>query len=170
MRDPDGESRLTRYSTRLFPCYRFIPGQSPHPRRHPDGHSFGLPEPESPAFAPEQWDRSETYLFAVDLFNFGYWWEAHEGWESLWHAAGRRTEQASFFRGLIQLAAAHLKRETGNTPAALNLTNRALERFRTARPRYMGIDVTDLIRAINDSFFTADPNPVAIRLVASPPG
>ena len=33
-----------RYSRRLLPTYRFLPGLTPHPRHNPLGHSFGQPE------------------------------------------------------------------------------------------------------------------------------
>jgi len=31
------------------------------------------------------------WLYAVDLFNGGWYWEAHEAWEGFWHALGRTT-------------------------------------------------------------------------------
>ncbi|TGQ49534.1 DUF309 domain-containing protein, partial [Mesorhizobium sp. M1C.F.Ca.ET.210.01.1.1] len=27
------------------------------------------------------------FRWGIDLFNHGYYWEAHEAWEPLWHAA-----------------------------------------------------------------------------------
>ncbi|MFO0732602.1 MAG: DUF309 domain-containing protein [Nitrospiraceae bacterium] len=136
---------------------------NPHPKRHRKGHSFGHPEPTAEAFQPDDWAGSETYLFAVDLFNFGYWWESHEQWESLWHALGKDTEQGSFVRALIQLAAAHVKRETGFPAATLRLIDRALGRFQSAPPHYMGIDVAPLILAISEAFHGERPSPSAFR-------
>src|SRR3989441_5753773 len=75
---------LPRFTDRPFPAYRFIPGQSPHPRRDPHGHSYGQPEPTPPPFMPEEWWDSEWYLYGIDLYNYGYWWECHEVFEGLW--------------------------------------------------------------------------------------
>jgi predicted metal-dependent hydrolase len=133
-----------RYSTRTFPSYAFIPGQTPHPRRHPEGHSFGVQEPQPPAFGEVDWSDSEDYLYAVDLYNFGYWWESHEVFEGLWHACGRRTEAGNFFQALIQLAAANLKHLLGRELAVRNLTQRGLERLQKVPPQYMGIDTRRL--------------------------
>ncbi|MET2831203.1 DUF309 domain-containing protein [Mesorhizobium shangrilense] len=30
---------------------------------------------------------SNAFRWGSDLFNHGYYWEAHEAWEPLWHAA-----------------------------------------------------------------------------------
>ncbi len=41
---------------------------------------------EEEKLTAEEWHKKN----GVDLFNHGYYWESHEEWESLWHAAGRR--------------------------------------------------------------------------------
>jgi predicted metal-dependent hydrolase len=133
-----------RYSTRIFPHYRFIPGQTPHPRRHPQGHSFGLQELPPPVFDEDDWSASADYLYAVDLYNFGYWWESHEVFEGLWHACGHSTKAGNFFQALIQLAGANLKHLLGRELAVRNLTQRGIERLQKATPRYMGIDTLKL--------------------------
>jgi uncharacterized protein len=130
----------SRYGTRDFPAYRFIPGQSPHPRRHPQGHSFRQPEPRPLPFKHDEWAASEDYLHAVDLYNFAYWWEAHEVFEGLWHACGRTTVAGNFFQGLIQLAGANLKRVLGNEPAAKKLVRSGLLRLLNNPVHYMGMD------------------------------
>jgi len=87
----------------------------------------------------------DDYLYAIDLYNYAYWWECHELLEGLWLAAGKKTEQANFFRALIQLAAANLKRFVGYGPAADNLTCRAVARLKHLPGLYMGIDVAHLM-------------------------
>ncbi len=32
---------------------------------------------------------SDAFLWGLDLFNHGYYWEAHEAWEGLWQVADR---------------------------------------------------------------------------------
>lgn len=103
----------------------------------------------------------EDYLYAIDLYNYAYWWESHELLEGLWLAAGKRTEQANFFRALIQLAAANLKRFVGYGQAADNLTSRAITRLKQVPDLYMGIDVTNLMSHLAEH--SGEPAPL-IRL------
>ena len=58
-----------------LPPYSFVPGRSPHPISDPAGHSFGHRPQQPPELEPEQWATSKTYLFGIDLFNAGYYWE-----------------------------------------------------------------------------------------------
>lgn len=94
-----------------FPPYSFVPGQSPHPVRDPNGHSYGKPEPSVDVSQP--WQEWTPYLFGIDLFNHGYFWEAHEEWEAVWHALGRRGPKADYFKALVHLAAAGVKHKEG---------------------------------------------------------
>jgi hypothetical protein len=133
-----------RYTSRPLPLYRFIPGRSPHPRKDSRGHSYREPEPRLAAFPPEDWRRAEDYLYGIDLYNFAYWWECHEVFESLWHAVGTKTEQGNFFQALIQFAAANLKRFTDREPAVENLLRYGLRRLERLPAVYMGVDIVKL--------------------------
>ena len=130
-----------RYSARPFPAYRFHPGQTAHPRRDPNGHSYGLPEPHVQAFSEAEWAQSTLYLLGIDLYNFAYWWESHEVFEALWHAAGTRTPLGLFLQALIQLAAGNLKEGMGGTSAAHRLWGRAVSRLETYPNGYLGVEV-----------------------------
>jgi predicted metal-dependent hydrolase len=86
----------------------------------------------------------------MDLFNHGYYWEAHEAWESLWHAAGRTGPVADFLKGLIKLAAAGVKVAEGNQDGARSHAKRAAELFRACESlgeQVMGLDRGALARA-----------------------
>ena len=133
-----------RYSSRPFPAYQFIPGSNPHPRRSPQGHLFGCPEPSPAPCRPDEWSQSEDYRFGIDLYNYSYWWECHEVFEGFWHAVGRKTEQGLFFQALIQLAAANLKHRMGEEAAAQHLWRATTHRLSTLPDLYMGIDLVDL--------------------------
>src|SRR5438876_1152114 len=85
---------------------------TPRPLNDPGAHSHGQAN-DPPAVEPPRWRESRAYLRGLDLFNAGYFWEAHEVWEGLWKAAGRRGETADFLKGLIQLAVAGLKQRQG---------------------------------------------------------
>ena len=74
---------------RKFPPYRHIPGFTPHPVKDPRGHSYEKEHKRSCntttlVLPPEKWQNNQQYLYGVDLFNFSYWWEAHEAWEEDW--------------------------------------------------------------------------------------
>jgi hypothetical protein len=62
-----------------------------------------------PPIAAGDWRTSASYLRGFRLFNAGYYWEAHEVWEALWHAHGRSGPTADLLKGLIRLAAAGVK-------------------------------------------------------------
>ena|SRR5436309_6767235 len=159
-----GES-VPRYSERPLPAYRFVPGQSPHPRRDPKGHSYGQPEPVPPAFSAEEWWDSEWYLYGIDLYNYRYWWECHEVFEGLWHAVGHDTQQGQFLQALIQVAAANLKRAVNATDPAETLSRAALERLQKFSGIYMGVDVRMLSEDVRAYFEGSGEKPALIRLV-----
>ena len=106
---------LPRRPDRLLPAaelppYTFVPGTStPHPLRDPRGHSYSRKGRTSLPLVPENWADNRTYLLALDYFNAGFYWEAHEEWERLWRLAGPDTAVGRFLRGLIKLAAAGVK-------------------------------------------------------------
>ena len=99
----------------------------------------------------------EDYLYAIDLYNYAYWWECHEVLEGLWRAAGQTTEQGMFFRALIQLAAANLKRFVGQLHAADRLLRRGLVRLERVSEHYMGIDVVNLRNQLEEFQFRSAP-------------
>lgn len=141
-----------RYTQRPFPPYRYLPFQGtatrPHPRNDPEGHSYDADEDYLPHFTADDWPDCEPYLYGIDLFNHGYWWEAHEALETVWLAAGgRETSCGRFVQGLIQLAAAQLKRVVGSSGGAQSLTAAACEKLAVAQGCFLGIDVETLISA-----------------------
>ena len=127
---------------RVLPPYRFVPGLNPHPVSDPAGHSHGRRTERVDLPAPEGWAGSEPYRHAVDLHNFAYWWEAHEAWEGLWQLTDRRSPQAQFLQGLIQVSAGLLKAHLGQREGAETLLTEASARLRRIPgPRYMGVDL-----------------------------
>jgi hypothetical protein len=141
-----------RYSRRAFPAYRYVPGHFPHPTRDPDGHSYGREVSAPQIFDPDRWQDSESYLYGVDLFNNGYWWEAHEAWEACWIAVGRTSTAGLFLQGLIQIAAACLKKYQGHMDGALRLAADGLDKFPAHRQTMLGIEMQPLKTALQDFF------------------
>lgn len=150
--DPDFANGLCpprRYTDRPFPPYRFIPGKHPHPTAHPDGHSYrapGEPPHEVHLITPENWADSENYLFASDLYNHGYWWEAHEEWEGLWQLTDKKSAQGRFLQGLIQVSACHLKFFVGHDDGVRRLLRTSMAHLEVAfadvgQRMYMGLNL-----------------------------
>jgi hypothetical protein len=127
-----------------LPPYSYVPGHElPHPVNDPAGHLYGVPhEPPIPAaelalLPTEPASRRRAlaatlaanprWLYALDLFNAGFYWEAHEAWESFWNAFGRTTPEALFIQGLIHLAAAAVKIREGKPAGVSRHTKRARE-------------------------------------------
>ncbi len=147
-----------------FPPYRHIPGVTPHPIRDPLGHSYepggetsGLDAPLSPVM----WRQNEDYLYGVDLYNFAYWWEAHEAWEGLWHQA--EDTYRLFLQGLIQVSAAHIKYHSRMLRPLRTLSTAGREKLRQvvvecndANGVYMGMNLPEFLEnagAFFASFF-----------------
>jgi len=128
-----------------LPPYSYVPGHGhPHPVTDPRGHSHGHDRPVGPfapaALATLSADESARrraiaalvaadaqWRYAADLFNEGFYWEAHEAWEHFWHALGRTTPEARFIQGLIHLAAACVKIREGKPTGVATHTRRARE-------------------------------------------
>jgi predicted metal-dependent hydrolase len=127
-----------------FPPYTFVPGRAPHPVRDPEGHLFEKhPEPPPP-LDPARWQDSRAYLHGVDLFNHGYYWEAHEVWEGLWNAAGRSGITADFVKGLIKLAAAGVKVRQGQPRGVASHAAGATTLFRDIARQLGGEEISCL--------------------------
>jgi len=157
-----------RYTDLPFPPYRFVPGASPHPVVDPRGHSFGRrPEP-APPWDPGHWRELTAYLYAVDLYNYSYWWECHEALEVLWHAAGRKGPAASFLQGIIHVAAANLNRHRRKSEGAQRQAGKALARLEEVlrtESVYMGLEVPAFARQVREHFFSGvRPIPPLIEL------
>ena len=139
-----------RYAPDLqLPPYAYVSGHDlPHPVTNPAGHLYAAADSghhhEPPissatlaALPTEPTDfrralaallaKNTDWLYALDLFNAGFYWEAHEAWEGFWHALGRTTPAAMFVQGLIRLAAACVKIREGKPAGVKSHTQRARE-------------------------------------------
>lgn len=135
-----------------FPPYAYVPGGPwPHPVADPDGHSHGLTHPPTAPIDPDRWQSSQPFREAIALFNAGYYWEAHEVWERLWHAHERKGEIAELLKALIKLAAAGVKVREAR-PAGVRThaerAHRAFQHLRERNPTHLlGLDLDQLARA-----------------------
>jgi hypothetical protein len=105
-----------------FPSYAYPPGRQPHPVSDPAGHSYqneAMPVAEGVSLD------SDVFLWGLDLFNHGYYWEAHEAWEGLWQVADRGSQLRMLFKGMILLSATGVKIREGKHAAAVRHAGRA---------------------------------------------
>jgi len=127
---------VRRYSPeRPLPAYSYVSGLSPHPVSDPRGHSYRAAHSKVEPLDESSYTTNANYLYAIDLFNHGYYWEAHEEWERLWHAAGRNGSTADFLKGLIKLAAAGVKLREGRAAGVVQHARRASELIANAAGR-----------------------------------
>lgn len=141
---------MQRYSSLAFPPYAFVPGRNPHPKSNPEGHSFGKEEVILEKIDPLLFKQSTEYLYGIDLFNYGYYWEAHEVWEGLWNAHKREGHIADFLKALIKLTAAGVKVKQGQDRGINDHSLAAGKIFReilnnTEKDNFLGLSLSMLI-------------------------
>lgn len=156
-----------RFASWPFPAYAHIPGITPHPHSDPRGHRH--PAPDAEPSDPSSWHFCPAYLHGIDLFDAGYFWEAHEAWEQLWHAVGRRGPDAEFVKGLIQLAVAGVKHLQGMPESMQWHAKRGAELLPACgKPIYRGIMVEALIEEAMDVATGAWPATWRLPIAAVP--
>jgi hypothetical protein len=132
-----------------FPPYSFVPGRFPHPESDPAGHSYGRERAAVAELDPARWMTNRPYLYGLDLFNAGYYWESHVEFEGLWIAAGRAGVLADFLKGLIHLAAAGVKHLEGRPNGVASHARRAGELWLALglkEPLFLGLRVPELVQ------------------------
>ncbi|MCA8968406.1 MAG: hypothetical protein KDC95_01430 [Planctomycetes bacterium] len=160
--------RAPRLCDRSFPAYRFVPGTGmPHPICSPAGHSYlprNLRLPYRAEFDPPRFAESTDYLFGVDCYNHGYFWEAEAAFEACVRTIEGQRDQERFFRALMQAAACHLKILVHHVDGATALGNRAALLLRAAASelgdRINGVDAKSYAKSIErylDSVLDTDP-------------
>lgn len=138
---PDVGARPRLMPGRALPAYAYLPGgRFLHPVRDPDGHSFG--ETAAPVSDPSF--ASDAFRWGADLFNHGYYWEAHEAWEPLWRAARRGDPRRALLKGLILMAAAGVKAREGKPAACTKHAGRAAALFRRVAAQAPDLEGLDL--------------------------
>ena len=117
-----------------LPPYTYVPGASGRTRRAlRQGTCLVLCTSPAESIEDGRWEASAALPRGVELFNAGYYWEAHEAWEPLWHAHGRRGVIADVLRALIKLAAAGVKVLEGRPDGVRTHASRAAALFAQAR-------------------------------------
>ncbi len=143
-------ARMSGQEPESFPPYSYVPGgRWPHPTASSEGHSRQRAQSPAAPIEGDNWAASAAYLRGAALFNAGYYWEAHEAWEPLWHAHGRRGPTAAVIQGLIKLAAAGVKVREGRPAGVRSHASRAALLFEQSRSRagryQLGLDLDEWI-------------------------
>lgn len=149
-----------RYSTAAFPPYRFVPGQHPHPTADPRGHSYtpaGRSHSHPAPLRPDRWMDCPDLLYGIDLYNHGYWWEAHEAWEGLWRLTDKSGTPGRCLQGWIQVSACHLKILLNHRAGAERLAHSSLDHLgfvaeRLGREGFLGVPISDWLTTVREYF------------------
>jgi hypothetical protein len=107
---------------------------------------------------------SEQYLEGIRLFNAEHFWHAHEQWEACWLASAE--PDATFYKGIIQAAAALVHWQKGNPRGLHRNWAKSLRKLETLPSPYQGLDLL-AFRATMDAFIAAQeqhPSPPVPRL------
>ena len=101
------------------------------------------------------------------MYNFAYYWEAHEAWEGIWKTTERSDIPGAFLQGLIQISAALLKREMQVWGGVDRLSRAGMEKLRrvhSCHNCYCGINLGDFLTRLETIFsapkhssWTGDP-------------
>ncbi len=126
-----------------LPSFAYQPGQPGDSGQRPT-RLESLQQRESPVPLQQSMFRNHRGLaFGLDLFNHGFFWEAHEVWEQAWTLSDGSERELLF--GLIQLTAAALQRCLGKKEGAARLLQRArghlAEAARVSGTIFCGIDL-----------------------------
>lgn len=158
---------MVRYTYKEFPPYAFVPAYYPHPRANVEGHSYNQEEKIFETISLNNYKDSEDYLFGIDLFNYGYYWEAHEVWEGLWKAHGKEGLIADFLKALIRMSASGVKVRQGQINGIKEHSKFSGEMFlkikeKTNQNLYLGLSLEKLNDNCsqiynNADIFKADP-------------
>ena len=120
-------------------------GPWPHPNHAAGKHSITDATSRREHSRAHKTAWQAKFLHGIRLFNAGYYWEAHEIWEDLWHVEGRQGPTAEILKGLIKLAAAGVKVREGRENGVRTHCRRAAESFATAArqggPIQLGLDL-----------------------------
>ena len=93
-----------------------------------------------------RYDLDLRFRKALDLFNSGNWYPAHDALEELWHEA--LGPERLVLQGLLQIAVAQVHLENGNLNGATILYGEGLGRLRKKGLPDLGLEMDELISSL----------------------
>ncbi len=163
-----------------WPGYTYIEGDTPHPDKEPSfhwPHQMSFPDCKC-HLEDHNWQECEAYLYGFDLYNFGYLFEAHEAWESVWMKQNKSKPSKEFVQMLIHLAIAAYKWRIGNLVGVKGQSLKAfkkLEKIKLQLPnkeRLFGLSfdgLGDLIKICYSSLWTQTQTELVAKQEIVPP-
>jgi hypothetical protein len=119
-----------------LPAFAYIPGQG----GGPDWDPLDLIKSTVPrSFAEAVPAGHPAVCYAIELYDTGHFWEAHEVLEAVWKAAPKNGRDRLALRALIQMANAALKQKMGQDRAQRRLIADALEALKELSVRHTGV-------------------------------
>lgn len=100
------------------PTHAYIPRKTP---RHPEDTFSLLCNTVQPGDDIATLTRSDAWRCGLEWLHAGYYWEAHELFESVWMVLPQNAPERRLVQALIQLANAGLKTRMGKPKAAARL-------------------------------------------------
>jgi len=91
----------------------------------------------------DELSREQNHRLAIEHFNAGRFFQAHEAWETCWKQS-KGSEDEEFFKGLSQLGAGYTHYLRRNLHGARTLMERGLRRILPHAPKHHGIDIEAL--------------------------
>ena len=135
------------------PSQKYIPGKNTKPESHMAFYHLLSTDLSTNA---KEAQRHPSFLFAVQLFNQGYYWETHEVLEDLWNKTGRTSDIAQLFQSIIFLAAGNLKRIINNQKSAQKHYESALRKMPKNCDKLIGLNYEKFMSDINTQMNTED--------------
>lgn len=155
---PPEHDAFRRFPLIKLPKYRFVPKIFPHPTKSEEGHSFN----QSSDLPLSRKERQRCWGLGLDLFDYRYYWEAHECWESLWHVYKATEREGIVLQGMIQLSASILKRHMGHSRQAEKLFNRASSLLTlSTSEEWHGLNITSSLLSVS-SFHSSGEWPLLV--------
>ncbi|MEN8137329.1 MAG: DUF309 domain-containing protein [Bacteroidota bacterium] len=134
---------------RKFPPYKYLPGKNPDPIRK-GGYRESKKDPMATAITRNNYQDNENYRFAIDLTNYGYYWEAHLYYEALWNAHKRKGSIADFFKAMIKMVTSSFKEEAGKIESSGRLLEGTLSLLNSLPADFnLGINISELRNQLN---------------------
>jgi predicted metal-dependent hydrolase len=87
---------------------------------------------------------------AVELFNDGEWYDAHDVFEELWHETADPHRRS--LQGVLQVAVAQLHLQRDNRRGATILFGEALGRLKRPGTPDLGLDIKTLVPLLSSGF------------------
>lgn len=121
--------------------------------------------------SPDQ--EKHLYLEGIRLFNAHQYFEAHEAWEEVWHAAAGLKH--TFYQGMIQAAVSLEHYRRANPRGVISLHRSYLARLEKLPSPFMGLNLARFMREMETALrpvLSANPLPpkgqIALDLSTAP--